>query len=238
MTHPTIVLDEDCRKLPGGRTCQNGGMAPTTAAETAPHKTPRKPGRPRDPELENRTLAAARAVYAKRGWSGFTLDEVSKKSSMGKGSLYLRWANKAALLVDAVRAQIPQFADIDNGNIRDDLIEFSRQWMNYMCSDDGALTSRLSIDLKFYPELRKAALLDPHPQYLQATVALIRRAIDRGEIPADTSPALIGDVLAGAVSNHVRVTPDEFLDNERTEMYIDQLVTLTLAGVLNAANRR
>lgn len=154
---------------------------------------------------------------------------------MGKGSLYLRWSDKGALLVDAVRAQIPQFADIDCGNVRDDLLEFTRKWMHYMRSDDGALTTRLSIDQKFYPELREAALLDPHPHYLQATVALVRRAIERGEIPADTSAALVGDIVAGAVSNHVRVTPEALLDDDRIEQYINRLVTVTLAGVVNGA---
>jgi AcrR family transcriptional regulator len=66
-------------------------------------------GRPRDPGLEQRAREAALDVFAERGLSGLTIDEVATRARIGKSSIYLRWADKESLLADALRGiQIPQ----------------------------------------------------------------------------------------------------------------------------------
>lgn len=189
-------------------------------------------GRPRDPDVDVRALQAARAVYAERGWSGFTLDEVARRSGIGKGSLYLRWANKAALVVEAVRERTRFIAEIDTGRLRSDLVEFATGWMVYMSTDEGALTFRLNIDAQFYPELREALADDPYPEHVRATRAMVHRGIERGELPREASVALIADLVAGAVSNHVRTVPRHLQERARGESagYITALVDTVLAG--------
>jgi hypothetical protein len=46
------------------------GTTPTTGPAS---------GRPRDPGLEARVLDAAFSVYARRGWAGFTSEEVARQ---------------------------------------------------------------------------------------------------------------------------------------------------------------
>src|ERR1700759_5494534 len=40
----------------------------------------RGPGRPRDPNLEARVFAAALAIYAEAGWSGFSFEAVARSA--------------------------------------------------------------------------------------------------------------------------------------------------------------
>ncbi len=195
-------------------------------------------GRPRDSGLEQRVFAAACALYAKRGWAGFNFDEIAKRSKVGKGSLYLRWHNKAEMLFELVRSRTDFIAGIDTGHVRTDLIEFARRWLEHLETDEGVLTYRLTIDARFHPELRKALGGKPYPEYVRSTRALIRRGIERGELPPETSIALVADLVAGAVSNHVRNTPghlrERFTDN--LDGYLAAIVDTVLQGI--KANRK
>ncbi|MCW2540590.1 MAG: putative transcriptional regulator [Frankiales bacterium] len=198
----------------------------------------RPAGRPRDPALDERALTAARAVYAERGWSGFTMDGVAKQSGIGKGSLYLRWPNKAELLIEAVRSRTQFIAEIDTGALRSDLIEFARGWLAYMNSDDGALAQRLTVDARFSPELRDALAGTPYPEHIRATRAMIRRGITRGELRPDVSVTVIADLIAGAMLNHARTTPPHLRARATasTGRYIMQLVDTVLTGLTGSGD--
>lgn len=183
--------------------------------------------------MEDRARSAARAVYAERGWGGFTLDEVARRAGVGKGSLYLRWPNKSALLVEAVRERARFISEIDTGDLRSDLVEFATGWMDHMATADGALTLHLTVDAHRFPVLREALADIPYPEHVRATRAIIRRGIERGDLPAGTSIALVADLVAGGVANHVRATPQHLRERTRsdTTAYVTALVDTVLAGV-------
>ena len=194
---------------------------------------PRAAGRPRDPDVDRRALAAAREVYAERGWSGLSLDEVARRSSIGKGSLYLRWPTKAALLVAAVRDRATFVSEIDTGSLRGDLVAFGEAWMAYATAPDGRLTEQMLVDAQRVPEVRAALADDSYPDHVRATRAMVRRGIARGELPPATSVALVADLVAGAVRNHVAATPEHLLERapEQVRDYVVAVVDTVLAGV-------
>lgn len=188
-------------------------------------------GRPREPDLDERVLDAARTVYSDRGWSGFTVDEVARRAGVGKGSLYLRWPNKAALLIDAVRSAAPSVGNINLGNLELDLREFARQWMAFVQSIEGYMTTRLLMDRQSNADLAEVIGQNDYPDYIRSTRALVRRAIARGEIAPGIKPTLIADLVAGAITTHVRSTPPELAEIANTEAYLTQLVDTVLRGV-------
>lgn len=191
----------------------------------------RTAGRPRQPDLDERVLDAARTVYGDRGWSGFTIDEVARRAGVGKGSFYLRWPNKAALLVDAVRSAAPSVGNINLGNLELDLREFARQWMAFVRSVEGTMVSRLILDRQSSDELAAAIGEHDYPDYIRSTRALVRRAVERGEIDPGITPTLIADLVAGAITTHVRSTPPGLAQIAHTERYLTQLVDTVLRGV-------
>ncbi|MEU6559845.1 TetR/AcrR family transcriptional regulator [Nocardia nova] len=189
------------------------------------------PGRPRDPDVEARTLGAAREVYRDKGWSGFTLDEVARRAGVGKSALYRRWPGKAALIIDAVRTQAPPIAAIDTGSLHDDLVAFATQWCRFVLSDDGAILARVSIEQRIYPEIDAAAKSAPVPGYIADTLAIARRGIERGELPPHTSADLIGSLVAGAMANHARTTPPDRLDETNIADFAETVVAVVLTGI-------
>lgn len=48
-------------------------------------------------------MAGALQLFSLKGWSGFTIEETAKHAVVGKATLYLRWQDRAALLIDALR---------------------------------------------------------------------------------------------------------------------------------------
>lgn len=69
------------------------------------------------------------------------------------------------------------------------------------------------------------------PMFLE-TRSLVHDAVDRGELPAGTSPTIVLDALTGAIANHVLSTPSELADqmHANATAYVDALVDLVLAG--------
>src|ERR1700731_4692469 len=59
-------------------------------------------GRPADPDIERRVIAAALSVYGEAGWAGFSLDRVARRAPVGKAALYRRWPTKEDLLLAAL----------------------------------------------------------------------------------------------------------------------------------------
>jgi AcrR family transcriptional regulator len=190
-------------------------------------------GRPRDPGLDARVLDAAFSVYARRGWAGFTIEEVGRQAGVGKSSLYLRWPSKLALLLDSIRVRERENFVSDTGNLRHDLLALARQTFDRLNGEDGAVTLRLIVESRFYDDLREGLSSAAHVEQLHATRAIVRRAIERGDLPAGASVTLISDMIAGSVLNHTLVTPPHLRDamEARSEQFFEQLVDIVLAGV-------
>jgi AcrR family transcriptional regulator len=193
-------------------------------------------GRPRDPGVDGRVLDAAFSVYARRGWAGFTLEEVARRAAVGKSSLYLRWPTKLALLLDSIRFRERDNVVSDTGNLRHDLLTFARQTFGQLNSEDGAVTLRLVVESRFYDDLRDGLSSAAHVEQLHAVRAIVRRAIERGDLPAGASVTLISDMIAGSVLNHTLVTPPHLRDamEAKSGQFFEQLVDVVLAGVERA----
>src|SRR5690606_33038272 len=76
---------------------------------------PRRRGRPRDADLEDRVFDAVLEVYSETSWRGFTLDAVGRRARVGRAALYRRWSSKDDLLVQALEARSPLPVPIDTG---------------------------------------------------------------------------------------------------------------------------
>ncbi len=70
------------------------------------HERPRKRGRPRDPALDGRILAAAREVVAEGGVCSASITAIAERAGVGKPTVYLRWDNA----VDVVTAAFDEMA--------------------------------------------------------------------------------------------------------------------------------
>ncbi|SRR5258706_10784849 len=118
----------------GDRICQMTARGPRTAVHDERRA---RPGRPRDPDLEPRVLAAALRVYAEAGWSGFSFGAVARRAGVGKAPLYLRWQSKEDLLLAALSAHTSTMPIRDSGSLRDDLTEYARRLLQGKSTPEG-----------------------------------------------------------------------------------------------------
>jgi AcrR family transcriptional regulator len=160
-------------------------------------KLGRKRDHTRDPEI----LEAALDVLAETGYDGMTIDMVAARAKAGKATLYRRWASKGELVIDAVACikTIDLEALPDTGTLRGDFVAMiksgtiaeSQRKLKVMTG----LLSMLSKD----PDLADTALAAIMEPRVAANRIFLRRAIDRGEIPANTDVdaiALVSQAMA------------------------------------------
>lgn len=178
--------------------------------EVAQSDQPGRPGRPRDPSLEPRVVAAALAVYAENGWSGFNFEAVARRAGVGKAPLYLRWSSKEDLLLAAFNAHTEAITIRDTGNLRDDLVEYACRLLGSETRPDGLAWLRLHLEASIIPALHAAfsrQILSPH---VEGARALLNGALKRGDLPAGSPADLLLDSLYGAVLIKILLSsPDE-----------------------------
>lgn len=183
--------------------------------------------------MESRVLEAAIALYGQQGWRGFNFDLLSKAARVGKDALYRRWPTRSALLNDALRGHWVQVEAIDEGSLRTDLLALGRAVFDAFTGPYGTVALYLRADTQSFPEVREFA--DPWREYMvQQGRAIVQRAVAREEIPATTPPALILDILIGAVINHVVSTPERLRGRmtSRFDEFVASLVDLIVMGVM------
>src|SRR5258708_35021930 len=95
--------------------------------ETTEHRVPRPPGRPRSERAEQAIIEATLDLLIEEsGVAGVTIEAVASRAGVGKTTIYRRWANKEALIVDALatlKEPVPPLAGV---SVRDDLIMLAR----------------------------------------------------------------------------------------------------------------
>jgi len=172
-----------------------------TQLDDAPAKLGRKRDLTRDPEILDATLD----VLAETGYDGMTIDMVAARAKAGKATVYRRWASKGELVIDAVACM--KTADIDfdalpdTGTLRGDLVAMIKPHSIEEGSKKLQVMAGLVSMLSKHPELADAvreAVTEPR---VRVNRIFLRRAIERGEIPADVDVDLIAQV-GGAMATH------------------------------------
>lgn len=172
--------------------------SPEPATPAEPARRPR--GRPRDPGAEGRILDAALEEYGERGWSGFTMDAVARRAGVGKSTVYLRWQDKDSLLIDAVDARTGGIEDVDTGSFRGDLVELSANLFRHYLDPAGWATLRLAVDAAASPSALGTFSARVADQHTAAVLAIVGRAVARGEAASDLAVAPLIFSLYGAVT--------------------------------------
>jgi len=170
--------------------------------------TPAAPGRPRDPEVDRRIIQAALDVFGDNGWAGFAMETVARRAGVGKASVYLRWTGKEALLTDALTGGLPQVSDVDTGTLYGDLVELATQMLDLYAGSSSRAALRLTLEAPNIPGVAEHYEAMTKAQ-LRAARAIVRRGIDRGELPPGASITLLLDTLVGGAMMHALSTPPE-----------------------------
>jgi AcrR family transcriptional regulator len=187
-----------------------------------------KRGRPRDPAIDDRLMAAAIAVFAHRGWAGFSIERVAREARVGKGSVYLRWGSSSDLLKEALQTKMRFVDDPDTGDIRRDLISLAEQLSETFAGDNGKAFLRVYIEGEAIPGFTE--YWEFQQQQMRVARSMIRRAQDRGEVSTGLRPTTVLDALSGGILVHSLTAPAPVLHSSMaTRRLLEELVDLVLA---------
>lgn len=196
--------------------------------EIVPAEAPRaRPGRKRDHSRDADILEVAADVLAESGYDGMTIDMVAARAKAGKATLYRRWPSKNDLVIDAVACMKSAGLDLsklpDTGTLRGDLIAMIHPPSIADAEKKLRIMAGVVSMLTRSPELADAAreaIIEPRAS---ATRALLRRAVERGEISADCDIDTLALVSPSMVAFRVLMLRRP-VDREFLESLIDSVV--------------
>jgi AcrR family transcriptional regulator len=211
----------------------------TQLDDPAQLREPKKLGRKRDHTRDPEILDAALEVLAETGYDGMTIDMVAAKAKAGKATLYRRWASKGELVIEAVACmkQIDPEDVPDTGTLRGDLVAMIKPPAIHDAERKvrvmAGLTSMISRD----PELADAAYAAIVEPRAAVNRQLLQRAIDRGEIPADTDVETVS-LISQSMATYRAVMLRKPVDREFLLSVIDGVLMPLLGLTPKTGDRR
>jgi AcrR family transcriptional regulator len=153
-----------------------------------------------------------------------TMDLVADRAHASKATIYRAWQDKPQMVVEAILQRFDGVPKIpDTGSLRGDLIAMLGRACLAVNSAEGDVISGLMTAAGRNPQLASAmnASLVETKKSLHA--AVISKAAARGEIPADTDPALLHEVMHALVLSR-KIWENEPLTEEWARHVADDIL--------------
>jgi AcrR family transcriptional regulator len=206
-----------------------GRTGSTGSATAAPADQDRKgPGRPRSARADEAIIDAVLDMFAE-GYTADTLsiEAVAARAGVGKATIYRRWPNKEALIVDAVASMKGPVPAVTGACVRDDLVALLTRVGQ---SRDSRATEVLSCLL---PELQRStsihrcyqSVIEPRRNVMRE---VLERGVRTGELRADLDVELALALLSGPMLAQSMLRWNPHLDGEDLAA---RVVDAVLAGI-------
>ncbi|MFQ6395959.1 TetR/AcrR family transcriptional regulator [Nocardia sp. KC 131] len=178
------------------------------------------------PRQASAIFAATLDLLVEQGYEGLAMESIASRSGVNKTTIYRWWPSKDAVLAAAlVKSDLLAFAMPDTGSLRGDLLALMREITQLLTGANTApIVATVLAAAPRRPELAAVA----HTFFVERLTReqpMFERAIGRGELPLSVDPAMIMDLLAGAIWFRI------LLRNEPlTPDYLNGAVDLVLQG--------
>jgi AcrR family transcriptional regulator len=168
-----------------------------------------------------------------RGLGAVSMDAVAERAGVSKATIYRWWPTKEMLALDAIYdawAGVPPARD--TGSLRGDLLSLLRPWARLAASRPygrviAAILTAAQSDPAFAAAYRERFV---QPRREQGGV-ILRRAIERGEIPAGTNVEVALDLLYGPMY-HRLLHGHAPLDDR----FVGEVIDMALGGIAHVAD--
>ncbi|HEX9451600.1 MAG TPA: TetR/AcrR family transcriptional regulator [Burkholderiales bacterium] len=175
-------------------------MARAAATEIIEDDAPAQKGRPRSSECHGAILDSVLQLMQKDGYNAVTIEGVARHAGVGKQTIYRWWGSRAELILEAFANHAADLVPTpDRGSLREDLEAFISAGFKRLSRDYGAIMRGLMADAVLDPDfnkiLREAFIL----RRRAATMEILKRGVERGEIAKNTDLELMTDMLFGPV---------------------------------------
>jgi len=201
-----------------------------TSTSDVPGTSERRPGRPRSAEAERAILDAALEELATSGVDGFSVEAVAARAGVGKTTIYRRWSNRDALILDALSTLEAETQPRIKGiSVRDDLVlTLETIQRRHKGSVHERLLPRVMAAAQSHPELMtgyQERVIERRREYVRE---ILRRGVATGELRADLDVelALMAVVFPMLYAVMMRTDPEPLPKD-----FAGQMVDLLMGGL-------
>lgn len=164
-----------------------------------PRRNVARRGRPRDPALDRKILAAALDALARRGYAALSVEAVAAAAGVGKTTIYRRFSGKDDLIAAALEALAAAVELPDTGSARGDLAGYLARLHETVLKGPGipafaALLVEGHRNPRLLARLHDRLVGRRRELFQQA----LRRGLERGEVRSDADLDAAADAVFGA----------------------------------------
>ena len=173
------------------------GVTATTPDDAPVDQERKAPGRPRSPRADEAIIEAVLDLLTEGNPAeSISIESVAARAGVGKATIYRRWSNKEALLVDAVASVKGEPPRIKGESVRDDLVALLRPIAVPAHSRAAKIMPCLWSEIHRSPELHRCVqkISEPRRELMRE---VLRRGIGSGELRADLDLDLVLVMLMG-----------------------------------------
>lgn len=208
---------------------------PTSGTPNADEATTASPKRRRrGAALDTAIFDATLAEVAEVGYAALAMERVAERAQASKASLYRRWPNRTALVLDAMYSVMPSATNTPNtGSLRGDVLAVMRQTVSQLEGPAGLALRGLLGEALLTPEVAAGFKAFSRGNSAKMMREIVCQAAARG----DCDPALVTSrrLEAGPALLRQRfIFSDDPLDDEYLTEVVDEVV-LPLLGIDPAA---
>ncbi len=155
---------------------------------------------PRVVRSRAKILAAASAILIEAGARGVTVDAVAERSGVAKSTLYRHWDSRADLVVDLMRANVP---DLDRPDVtagfEPALREVVASLVDWLLDPESQRIVPALFSLRHHIAEIDALTESDHAEKQQVMREVLDLGIDEGLLPTDLDPELASLNIMGPV---------------------------------------
>ncbi|MDO3702266.1 TetR/AcrR family transcriptional regulator [Micromonospora sp. C28SCA-DRY-2] len=210
----------------------------TDHAEHAEHgDRPDRATRPggRTARVRAAVRAATLAELGEKGYQGLTVEAVAERSGVHKTTVYRRWGNVEGLIADALElASGEPWPVPDTGALDTDLRALTREVLAGFTDPESGPVATAFVSAAVQNPAAARALHAFFAARHEQSAPVVRRAMARGELPADTDPAEVVRVAVAPLYYRLFVS-GEPVDAAVADRAADAALAAARAGALRAA---
>ncbi len=189
---------------------------------------PANKGRPRSDVVHQSILRAALDEVVKNGFRGLTVDVIAAKTGIGKMTIYRRWPNKAAIVMDALLALIgPSTAFPANDRAITSIRLQMRLQTQFFLGKYGQVIKALLGEAQFDPELATAFRDQWIAPRREMTKEVLKLAIEQGDLKSGIDLELVIDMLYAPIYYRLQIGSGPINDQ-----FTDELLEKTLIAFM------
>ncbi len=195
------------------------------------HESHGRPGRPRSEQAERAIIEATLDLLAEVGVAAMSIEQVAARAGVGKATIYRRWPNKDALIVDAAATLKHPIPDLPGHSLREDLLVIAEDMRTRdLSSREGQISLCLYGEGARHPGLVKRyfeVVIEPRREVVRD---VLRQGIARGELRDDIDLEVMLVAVTSPIVHHAMSLKQR--GEEMSREFAEQLVDAILAGLL------